>query len=172
MLDELQAIERARLSRANQVDAAMLDNQLRYAIWTEEKFRDWSWDPLIYTQLAGQSVYGLLARDFAPLPQRLGAVTARLERLPGLLEQMRANIVPSRVPAIHAETAVKQNRGVLSLVDDLVVPNLGQLPADDRARLERAIATARTAVESHQQWLEGNATAAGQGRLPHRSRTV
>ena len=155
VLDELQAIERARLSRANQVDAAMLDNQLRYAIWTEEKFRDWSWDPLIYTQLAGQSVYGLLARDFAPLPQRLGAVTARLERLPGLLEQMRANIVPSRVPAIHAETAVKQNRGVLSLVDDLVVPNLGQLPADDRARLERAIATARTAVESHQQWLEG-----------------
>jgi len=155
VLGELQAIERARLSRANQVDAAMLDNQLRYAIWTEERFRDWSWDPLIYTQLAGQSVYGLLARDFAPLPQRLGAVTARLERLPGLLEQMRANIVPSRVPAIHAETAVKQNRGVLSLVDDLVVPNLGQLPADDRARLERAIATARTAVESHQQWLEG-----------------
>ncbi len=155
VLDELQAIESARLSRANQVDAAMLDNQLRYAIWTEEKFRDWSWDPLIYTQLAGQSVYGLLARDFAPLPQRLGAVTTRLERLPGLLEQMRANIVPSRVPAIHAETAVKQNRGVLSLVDDLVVPNLGQLPADDRARLERAIATARTAVESHQQWLEG-----------------
>ncbi len=53
VLGELQAIERARLSRANQVDAAMLDNQLRYAIWTEEKFRDWSWDPLIYTQLAG-----------------------------------------------------------------------------------------------------------------------
>lgn len=155
VLDELQAIERARLSRANQVDAAMLDNQLRYAIWTEEKFRDWSWDPLIYTQLAGQSVYGLLARDFAPLPQRLGSATARLERLPGLLEQMRANIVPSRVPAIHAETAVKQNRGVLSLVDDLVLPNLKQLPADDRARLESAIAAARTAVESHQQWLEG-----------------
>ncbi|MGL6222264.1 MAG: DUF885 family protein, partial [Steroidobacteraceae bacterium] len=131
VLDELQAIDRARLSRANQVDAAMLDNQLRFSIWTEEKFRDWSWDPLIDTPLAGQSVDGLLARDVAPLPPRLGAVTARLERLPGLLEQMRANIVPSRVPAIHAETAVKQNRGVLSLVDDLVVPNLGQLPADD-----------------------------------------
>ena len=69
LLGQLQAIERSQLSRANQVDAAMLENQLRYSIWTEEKFRDWSWDPLIYTQLAGQSIYGLLAREFAPLPE-------------------------------------------------------------------------------------------------------
>ncbi|MDH5175575.1 MAG: DUF885 domain-containing protein [Gammaproteobacteria bacterium] len=155
VLRELQAIDHARLSRANQVDAAMLDNQLRYAVWSEQKLRDWSWDPLVYTQLAGQAVYGLLARDFAPLPQRLASVAARLEKLPGLFEQMRASVVPERVPAIHAETAVKQNPGVLSLVDELVVPNLAQLPAADRARLERAIAGARAAVETHQKWLEG-----------------
>ena len=154
VLDELQGIDRAKLSRANQVDAAMLENQLRYSVWSEERYRDWSWDPLVYTQLAGQSLYGLLAREFAPLPQRLNAVTGRLEKLPGLLEQMRANIVPARVPAIHAETAVKQNPGVLSLVDELVVPNLAQLPAADRARLEQAIAAARAAVKTHQQWLE------------------
>ncbi|MEY2919025.1 MAG: hypothetical protein RL261_330 [Pseudomonadota bacterium] len=154
VLQELQGIDRSQLSRANQVDAAMLDNQLRYSVWSEEKYRDWSWDPLLYTQLAGQSLYGLLAREFAPLPQRLNAVTGRLEKLPGLLEQMRANIVPARVPAIHAETAVKQNPGVLSLVDELVVPNLAQLPAAERARLEQAIAGARAAVKTHQQWLE------------------
>ena len=62
--------------------------------------------------------------------------------------------MPARVPAIHAETAVKQNPGVLSLVDELVVPNLGQLAPDDRARLERAIAAARDAVGKHQHWLE------------------
>ncbi len=153
-LGELQGIDHEQLSRANQVDAAMLENQLRAAVWTEEKYRDWSWDPLVYTQLAGQALYGLLAREFAPLPQRLNSVTARLEKLPGLLEQMRANVVPARVPAIHAETAVKQNPGVLSLVDELVVPNLAQLPAPERARLERAIAAARAAVKTHQHWLE------------------
>ena len=154
VLAELQAIDRAQLSRSSQVDAAMLDNQLRYAIWAEERYRDWSWDPLLYTQLAGQSLYGLLARDFAPLPERLRSLTSRLEKLPGLLEQMRANIVPGRVPAIHAETAVKQNPGVLSLVDELVVPNLGQLPAADRERLEKSIANARAALQVHQEWLE------------------
>jgi uncharacterized protein (DUF885 family) len=154
VLGELQGIDHSQLSRANQVDAAMLENQLRYSVWSEEKYRDWSWDPLVYTQLAGQSLYGLLAREFAPLPQRLHSVTGRLEKLPGLLEQMRANVVPARVPAIHAETAVKQNPGVLSLVDELVVPNLAQLPPADRARLEKAIADARAAVKTHQQWLE------------------
>jgi uncharacterized protein (DUF885 family) len=154
LLAELGAIDRSKLSRANQVDAAVLDNQLRYSAWSEERYRDWSWDPLVYTQLTGQALYGLLARDFAPLPERLKSLTARLEKLPTLLEQTRANLVPGKVPSIHAETAIRQNPGVLSLVDQLVVPNLGKLEQADRARLEKAIAEARTAVQTHQKWLE------------------
>ena len=165
LLGELGRIDRAALSRANQVDAAMLDNQLRYSVWTTEVYRDWSWDPLVYTQLAGQALYGLLARDFAPLPERLRSLTSRLEQLPELLEQARANLEPARVPAIHAETAVKQNPGVLSLVDQLVVPNLGTLEAADRERLERAIAAARTAVQDHQRWLEGKLVPAAHGEF-------
>jgi len=165
LLGELGSIDRAALSRANQVDAAMLDNQLRYSVWTAEVYRDWTWDPLVYTQLAGQALYGLLARDFAPLPERLRSLTSRLEKLPGLLEQARSNLEPARVPAIHAETAVKQNPGVLSLVDQLVMPNLGTLEAADRERLERAIATARTAVQDHQRWLEGTLVPAAKGEF-------
>jgi uncharacterized protein (DUF885 family) len=107
LLAELGRVDRAALGRANQVDAAILENQLRYAAWSEQTFRDWSWDPLVYTQLTGQALYGLLAREFAPLPVRLQSVTRRLERLPRLLAQTRANLDPARVPAIHAETAVK-----------------------------------------------------------------
>jgi uncharacterized protein (DUF885 family) len=151
---ELAGIPRDRLSRENQIDAAMLDNQLRYAIWTAEKYRDWSWDPLVYTGIAGDALYSLLARDYAPLPQRLRAATQRLEALPRLYEQTRASLVAARVPAINAETAVKQNPGVVSLIDELIVPKLGELSGDDRARLERAISGARTAVDAQQKWLE------------------
>ena len=165
VLAELEAIDRKALSRANQVDAAMLDNQLRYAIWSDQTYRDWSWDPLVYTQLTGQALYGLLAREFAPLPDRLRSLTARLEQLPALLEQARANLVPARVPAIHAETAVKQNPGVMSLVDGLVVPQLGALGPEDRARLEAAIARARKAVEEHQRWLEGTLLPVAKGEF-------
>jgi len=165
LLAELQAIDHAALSRANQIDAAMLGNQLRYAIWSEETYRDWSWDPLVYTQLTGQALYGLLSREFAPLPERLRSLTSRLEELPRLLEQARANLVPARVPSIHAETAVRQNPGVMSLVDDLVIPQLGTLPAADRQRLENAIARARSAVQEHQRWLEGALVPAAKGEF-------
>jgi uncharacterized protein (DUF885 family) len=165
LLGELEGIDRSALSRANQVDAAMLENQLRYALWSEETYRDWSWDPLVYTQLTGQALYGLLARDFAPLPERLRSLTSRLEKLPRLLEQARANLVAERVPSIHAETAVKQNPGVLSLVDGLVVPKLDALEAADRARLEHAIAPAPTAVQEHQKWLETSLVPKAQGEF-------
>jgi len=58
------------------------------------------------------------------------------------------------VPQIHAETAVKQNHGVLSILDNIVKPNLPELPENQRNRLKRAMATARAVVEQHQNWLE------------------
>jgi uncharacterized protein (DUF885 family) len=40
LLAELATVDRAALSRANQVDAAMLENQLRFAVWSVETYRD------------------------------------------------------------------------------------------------------------------------------------
>ena len=154
MLADLEKIDRSKLSRENQVDASVLRNQLRYDIWGYENLQSWAWDPMIYSQLAGGAIYSLVARDFAPLPDRLRNATLRMEKIPALFAQMRANLDPARVPEIHAQTVAKQNMGVLSLIDDLIVPNTGDLAAGDRQNLEAAIATLRKAVDEHQAWLD------------------
>jgi len=154
LLLQLQAIDSAELSRPNQVDARLLSNELEYQVWRIERLAEWRWNPLIYTETAGNSVYLLMARDFAPLPDRLRSVAARLGELPRFLAQVRESLVPARVPKIHAETAIKQNTGVISLIDQLVVPQLAALPEADQARLKTAIAHARSAVAQHQIWLE------------------
>ena len=41
--------------------------------------------------------------------------------MPGLFQQIRETLVPERVPSVHAETAVRQNRGLLSILDEMVV---------------------------------------------------
>jgi uncharacterized protein (DUF885 family) len=153
-LTDLAAIPRAKLSRANQVDAAMLGHRLQAELWHAEELREWTWNPTIYTGLVGNAVYSLLARDFAPLPERLGNVAARLSQFPRLLAETREVLDPQRVPRIHAETAVRQNRGVLRILEDMVRPGLESLGAADRRRLVRAMGTARRAVEDHQKWLE------------------
>ena len=116
--------------------------------------RDWSWDPLIYANLAGQALYGLMARDFAPLPRRLTSAIARIEKLPGLWVQMRANLDLARVPPVHAETAAKQHAGVVSVAEELVVAQAGNLPAADRARLDKAMAALKVESAAHQAWLD------------------
>jgi uncharacterized protein (DUF885 family) len=95
-----------------------------------------------------------MAREFAPLPDRLRSATLRMEKLPKLFEAMHANLDPARVPKIHAETVSKQNKGVLSLVDGLIMPHAGELPDADRQKLEAAVAALRKAVDENQTWLD------------------
>ncbi len=154
LLADLEKIDYSKLSRENQVDASVLRNQLRYDIWGYENLQSWAWDPMLYSQLAGGAIYSLVARDFAPMPDRLRNATLRMEKIPALFAQMRANLDPSRVPEIHAQTVAKQNKGVPSLIDELIVPQAGELAEADRQHLEAAVATLRKAVDEHQAWLD------------------
>ena len=166
-LSRLEAISRGDLSRARQVDAALLENRLRSGIWRTEVLKEWSWNPLNYTSLAGGAIYSLMSREFAPLEQRLLHVADRLEQYPRLYTQIRETIVPEKVPKIHAQTAAKQNRGVQSILDNLVIPNVNNLKERDRKRLNKAMAVAREENEKHQQWLENELLprAAGEFRI-------
>ncbi|HWB13921.1 MAG TPA: DUF885 domain-containing protein [Pirellulales bacterium] len=166
-LKRLGQIARGDLSRDRQVDAELLEQQLRSTIWHLETFQEWAFNPLVYTGLTGDAVYGLMARDFAPEAERLRNVAARLAQFPRVLKQVRETLQPARVPKIFAETAVKQNRGVLSIIEHEVEPLAKELEQADRGRLTAAIAAARRAVEEHQAWLEKEllVKAAGEARI-------
>jgi len=154
MLGELDKIDASKLTRENQVDAAVLRNELRYEIWTAEQLQSWAWDPQIYNGVAGSALYTLAARDFAPWPDRLRSATARMEKLPELFAQTRSSLDPKRVPLIHAQTVAKQNAGVLSIVDDMLVPHAKELNEADRKRFDAAVANLRKAVAEQQTWLD------------------
>ncbi len=154
LLAELDTMDVAKLGRENQVDAAILRNQLQSDIWNAEVLQSSKWDPQMYNGLAGSAIYGLMAREFAPLPERLKSATARMEKIPAIFAQARENLDPSRVPKIHAETVAKQNRGILSIVDTFITPHIGELPQADQQRLQAAIDGLKKAVDEQQQWLD------------------
>ena len=68
--------------------------------------------------------------------------------------QIRETLDPQRVPPIHVETAIKQNRGVLNIIENTVRPHLDKLNEPDRQRLLNAISATEKSVEEHQQLLE------------------
>lgn len=154
MLVELSAIDTAKLSRENQIDAAIMRNQIEQDLWAIETWQSWARDPQLYGELAGGAIYGVMAREFAPIEERLKSATARMEKIPALYAQMRENLDPARVPEIHARTVAMQNAGILDLIKDYITPNADKLQGEDRKRLDAAIAALTEAVKTHQQWLD------------------
>lgn len=152
-LAELARFDTSKLSREHQVDAILLKDQLNYLLFSNDRLQDWAWDPLTYAYSAGTAFFTLSSREFAPLPERLRSAIGRMEALPLFLQQARSALVLARVPLIHAQTAAKQNAGLVSLIDGFVAQKAA-LPAADQARLDRAAATAKAAVADYQAWLD------------------
>jgi uncharacterized protein (DUF885 family) len=154
-LAALDAIDRNRLSRANQVDAALLSNELRSQIWRTESVQDWAWNPLGYQGVAGGALYGLMARAFAPIEQRLAAATRRMELIPAFLKQVRGELQLARVPVPHAATYSAQHKGLKSIIGEMIDPHREKLSGAARTRLDAAIAAYNAACDEHQAWIDG-----------------
>lgn len=154
LLADLGRIDRAALSRDNQVDWLLLDNALRSDIWDTEVLQSWAWNAQSYNDMAAGALYTLAARDYAPWPQRLKAATARMEALPALMAQGRQALVPARVAAVYATTVAKQNAGILEVAKGMLAPHAGALSPGDRARFDAALAGLTRAVAEQQQWLD------------------
>ena len=117
----LAAIDRDKLTSANQIDAEILHNEIESGLWSLDTLQEWTWSPLVYVRLSGSAIYVLVARDFAPIETRLISAASRLEQLPRYLEQARGSLQAERVPKIHAETAMQHNKGLLSIIEFMIV---------------------------------------------------
>ena len=153
MLALLARIPAARLSRDNQVDLALLRNELSYRVWQDQAEQGWAWNAQIYNDIAAGSLYSLAARDFAPWDVRLKSATARMAALPAFLKASRSQLVPARVPLVFAQTVAKQNAGIAEVAETMLAPHADALPAADRAAFDTALAGLKAAVADQQIWL-------------------
>jgi uncharacterized protein (DUF885 family) len=142
------------LSRPHKVDAEILKAEIDSSIWSLQAFQEWAWNPLVYVNTAGSSLYTLMARDFAPMEERIEDATARLEQFPRFLKQARESLQPARVPKVHAETAIQQNKGIHEIIGSMILPHRGEISPELATRLDAAVATATEALDQHQDWLE------------------
>ncbi|MBT8079447.1 MAG: DUF885 domain-containing protein [Gammaproteobacteria bacterium] len=153
-LERLGDVDPDDLSRANLIDAELLRNELESNLWATDVLQEWAWNPIVYARLSGGAIYGLLARDFAPVSQRLDSAASRLQQFPRFFAQARGELQTSRVPKIHAETAIRQTQGLHAIIDNRLLPELEALDPASRERMNSAIEIARNAIAEHQTWLE------------------
>jgi len=133
---------------ADRVDAAILTNVLELRRFELEDLAEHTWDPLVANP--GTAVYTLLARDFAPLGDRLRSVAGRLASVPASLESSRHSL--GAMPTVHVETAIGQFTGTRTLLASELERALGEEPAL-RAEVEGVRDQAIAAIDEHLQWL-------------------
>ena len=145
----LAGIDTGRLSPQLQADAQILVNQLNRLRFMIDELREHEWNPMVANP--GRAIYNLLARDFAPLPDRLRSAARRLAMLPESLAAARSVLGP--MPEIHIETALAQFAGTERLLTGELRRAASDVPGASRD-LDEVLPGALEAIAGHTRWLE------------------
>src|SRR5881398_549619 len=151
--DKLNAIDGSQLTGPNNIDFRILKENIDYQILRAEELKEPQWNPLVYMQSLANSLYLLVARDFAPAEKRIASLRQRMEKIPRVIAQAKANLQHS--PRIHTETAIDQTQGAINLVRSELSPLLDQAPhmKNDLAPVQEKTAAA---LEDYKKWLQND----------------
>jgi len=151
--DKLNAIDGSQLTGANNIDFRILKENIDYQIFQAEELKEPEWNPLVYMQSLANSLYLLVARDFAPPDKRIPNLRQRMEKIPRAIAQAEANL--QRPPRVHTETAIEQTQGAINLVREGLSPVLDRAP---QMKKELAPLQEKTtaALEDYKKWLQND----------------
>src|SRR5215475_3795606 len=151
--DKLKTIDGSHLTGANSTDFRILKENIDYQIFRAEELKEPEWNPLVYMQSLANSLYLLVARDFAPAEKRIPSLRQRMEKIPEVIAQAKANL--QHPPRIHTETAIEQTQGAINLVRAELAPLLDQAPQMKKELAPLQDKTA-AALEDYKKWLQND----------------
>jgi uncharacterized protein (DUF885 family) len=143
----------SRLTGPNKIDIRILRDSIDNEVFELEELKEADWNPLVYNQSLANSLYLLVARDFAPAEQRVPNLRKRMEAIPRVIEQAKANLQHS--PRVHTETAIEQVDGAVKLVREGLAPLLDQAPQMKKELAGLQEKTAQ-ALEDYRKWLQND----------------
>jgi uncharacterized protein (DUF885 family) len=136
-----------------EVDRDALAAAISDGLFVHEVERPWRRNPFEAATAVPASILLLVARDFAPLEQRLTSAAERLEQAPRYLDQARA-LLDQPCPALWRQMAVAAAAGGAGFLSGTLGPLAGRVAA--------AAAAAGAALRDFAGWLEGEHA----GRFP------
>jgi hypothetical protein len=104
-------------------------------------------------QSLANSLYLLVARDFAPAEKRIPNLRQRMEGIPRVIAQAKANL--QHPPRVHTETAIEQTQGAINLVREGLSPVLDRAPQMKKELTPLQEKTA-AALEDYKKWLQND----------------
>src|SRR6476659_173462 len=142
-----------KLTWPNKVEVRLLKDNIDNEIFGIEELKEREWNPLLYNESRANSLYLLVARDFAAPEKRAASIKARMEKIPAIIAQAKANL--KNPPQVYTETAIDQTQGAISLIKEGLNETLDKAPkakADLAPLQEKTIA----ALNDYKTWLKND----------------
>src|SRR5436190_13483125 len=145
-LAAIEAIDPAGLSEDACFERDLEIHNLRRSVFDGEVHRVWERRSTAMDGV-GDALFAVFARDFAPLPDRLASIAARLEDTPRYLAEHRTRATRPQV-RLWQQLEIQSAEEMPTLFDEIVAAG-GALGESERRRLLRAGETAKKAVAEY-----------------------
>jgi len=109
------ALDTAGLDKEQQTDLAIIRNAVGLAVYELETIQSYKHNPTLYVELAGNALYTPYVLAYDTVEHRFGHIIKRLEKLPALFEQAKANLTDA--PEVWTRVAREENDGNVDLID-------------------------------------------------------
>jgi uncharacterized protein (DUF885 family) len=147
--DELGALATDHMTPGEHVDLVILQDQANLALLDLNEIHSYQHAPQSYVEALGSALFSPLVLEYAPKPDRMRHIIARLQKVPLFLDQAMTNIVSS--PDIWTKVADEENDGNMTLVDKEI---RAQVPADMADVYARAARPALDAMTKFKTYLK------------------
>jgi hypothetical protein len=150
----------AGLAAGDRLDAEILANRIDLFAFQQSQIKPEETDPHAYTEMLGAGLDAFVTREYAPAAVRAGSLAARLAGIGKVVVVAKARLGhPAR---IMTETAIRQLKGLIGLVDGGFPELLAQAP-EKKAEVLAAAAKASVALHELLAFFEGDLLARSDG---------
>jgi uncharacterized protein (DUF885 family) len=146
--DRAAGLSAASLDKEQQADVQIINNTVGLSLLELETIQAYRHNPTVYVELAGNALYGPYVLNYASAGLRFGHIIKRLEKLPALFDQARANLVDA--PEVWNHVAREENDGNLALIDRTL---RAAVPADLKVAYDAAAGKAIAALKDFNTYL-------------------
>lgn len=109
------SLDVTKLDKEQHVDLDMMKNNAESALLELDTLQSYKHNPTVYVELVGNALYTPYMLNYASAEKRFGQIIKRLERIPALFDQAKANLVDA--PEVWNRVAREENDGNVELID-------------------------------------------------------
>ncbi|MGI8990121.1 MAG: DUF885 domain-containing protein [Bryobacteraceae bacterium] len=153
----LKDVDAGGLSAEDRADLKIVREQISLAFIALDIERNWARNPTVYVETVGNALFNPYVLNYAPKPERIRHIIARMNKIPAFLDAPKRFLFNS--PSVWIKVAREENEGNVGLIDKVIRP---EVPADLKSEYDHAAGAALDALRGFDRFLTDE--------LPKRSR--